>query len=342
VTSGLWPTAIPGPLAGLKVIDLSQQLPGPYASYLLAELGASVVKVEPPGGDQARTVDPGMYARLNSSKRIIEADLKTDAGRAILYELVKDAGALVEASRPGVAARLGADPRTLSAFNPRLIYCSISGYGQRGPLATRGVHDLNVQASIGALDYLPEGMNRVGVPWVDLAAGAMASLSVTAAWHGGRSGVIDLGMVDIAASWAAIKPGALTDVEPVYGIVATRDGRRFAIAVLEDPVWQRLCRALGWSDWADDERYRSPESRRAAAAQIRVRLDAAVSAMESAEFRNLIESHDLPVTAFAPVDDDTREQLALRGVGDSERSHVPPVNAWWAGEDSPAQGGVLE
>lgn len=315
-------------MAGLRVVDLSQQLPGPYATFLLAELGASVIKIEPPGGDFARRVDAAMYEQLNGGKHIIELDLKSDEGRRTLQELVADAGAIVEASRPGVAARLGADPATLCGLNPNLVYCSLTGYGQNGPLSSRAAHDLNIQAAVGALDHVGDGMDRVGVAWADLAAGGMAALAVTAAWHGGQSGLIDLGMLDVAASWATLKPGGLTDREPTYGTVTTRDGQRFAIAVLEDPVWFRLCGALDWTDWIDDPRFGSPWDRRDNGPEIRARLDTAVSALDAAQLDALARSADLPLTAFSPTDPETAQQLSMRGFGRGPRSHVPVPVPW--------------
>ena len=326
--SPLWPVPVSGALTGLRVVDLSQQLPGPYSTFLLAELGASVIKVEPPGGDLARRVDAAMYEQLNAAKRVIELDLKSHAGRDTLRQLVIEAGAVLEASRPGVVQRLGADPETLSGLNPHLIYCSLTGYGQRGPLASRGAHDLNIQAAIGALDQIGDGMDRVGVAWADLAAGMMAALAVTAAWHGGQAGLIDLGMLDVAASWATLKPGALTDREPVYGTVTSRDGQRFAIAVLEDPVWQRLCVALGWTDWVDDSHFESPRDRRAHGPEIRARLDATIAGLDAARVDELARSADLPLTAFAPAAPAATEQLTMRGFGGGPRFHVPVPVPW--------------
>jgi crotonobetainyl-CoA:carnitine CoA-transferase CaiB-like acyl-CoA transferase len=146
----------------------------------------------------------------------------------------------------------------------------------------------------------------------------------------------------VAASWAATKPGAFTNVEPAYGTVTTRDGRRFAIAVLEDQVWQRLCRARGWTEWLGDERLRSPEDRRANQAELHARLDAAIAAIDSDQLIELIETYDLPLTAFLPPVSATNEQLALRGFGSGSRSHVPPVAQWPALDKSQDDTGGTE
>ena len=192
MSDDIWPEpASDGPLTGLRVVDLSSQLPGPYATALLADLGASVVKIEPPAGDVARRVDPTMYERLNRRKTVIRLDLKSIEGRARLHALVEEAAVVLEAWRPGVAQRLAADPAFLSAINPNLLYCSLTGYGQDGPLAGRGAHDLNIQAAAGALDS-SVGTDRVGVAWVDLATGQAAALALAAHWHAGPSGIIDV------------------------------------------------------------------------------------------------------------------------------------------------------
>src|SRR6185437_10877292 len=128
------------PLAGRTVVDLSQQLPGPFATLLLRSLGARVIKVEPPAGDPAREIDPPMFARMLADKEVVVIDLKSEAGKAELRRLVTDADVFFEGFRPGVAARLGADWETLSGFNPRLVYCSLSGYGASGPLAGEPGH----------------------------------------------------------------------------------------------------------------------------------------------------------------------------------------------------------
>ncbi len=139
------------PLAGLRVLDLSELLPGPYATSLLADLGAEVVKVERPGGDNARAIVPDMVEALNRGKRSICIDLKTEAGRAVLRSLAERSDVLVEGFRPGVTRRLGVDYDSLSALNPRLIYASVSGYGASGPQALRPGHDLNYLSAAGVV-----------------------------------------------------------------------------------------------------------------------------------------------------------------------------------------------
>ena len=142
--------AYDGLLTGVRVLDFSIWRPGPYATQLLADLGADVLKVEPPGGDPMRAF-PDLFASLNANKRSIVLDLKDDQDRARAHELVADADALVEGFRPGVMDRLGLGYEAVRERNPAIVYCSISGYGQTGPLAEVPGHDLNYQAFAGVL-----------------------------------------------------------------------------------------------------------------------------------------------------------------------------------------------
>src|SRR5438093_11930092 len=143
-----------GLLAGLRVLDLSIWRPGPYATQLLAEIGADVLKVQPPGGDPMRAY-PDLFASLNANKRSLVLDLKDDVGRSRALELAADADVVMEGFRPGVAERLGVGDEDVRAVNPAVIYCSISGMGQDGPLALSPGHDLNYQAWAGVL--APDG-----------------------------------------------------------------------------------------------------------------------------------------------------------------------------------------
>src|SRR5437899_9756518 len=191
-----------GLLAGLRVLDLTVWRPGPYATQLLAEIGAEVLKVEPPGGDPMRAY-PDLFASLNANKRSLVLDLKDRAGRARLLELAADADVVIEGFRPGVAERLGAGYEHVRAVNPRAIYCSISGMGQDGPLRLAPGHDLNYQAWAGVL--APDGAAPVvpAVPVADLAGGMAAALGVCAAvvrrLVTGEGERIDVAMGDVLA-----------------------------------------------------------------------------------------------------------------------------------------------
>ena len=294
-----WGAARTGPLTGVRVLDLSQQLPGPYGTALLASLGASVIKVEPPAGDPARQIDPPMFDRLNRDKSIVTIDLKSDTGRYQLAALLVDAKVFIEGFRPGVAARLGVDPDRLLARHESLLYCSLSGFGQTGPLAQQPAHDINVQAAAGALAP-DERHDRIGVAWVDLSAGMTAALSIVAAIHGGRTGYLELSLFDTALSWAELKPNAAAAREPVYGTVRASDGSSFAISLLEDAGWPRLCAALGWTDWQTDARYVDYQSRLGGAVEIRARLDETFARLDSAAVMGLSERFDVAIVPLDP------------------------------------------
>ncbi len=301
-----------GVLAGMRVLDLSQQLPGPYATFLLTCMGASVTKVEPPGGDPGRHLDPEMFQRVNAGKCSVFLDLKSGRGRAVLDDLIVESDVLVEGFRPGVTARLGCDDAAVRRLRPSIIYCSISGMGQDGPLATHPTHDLSLQAMVGNLrDSGPS--DRIGVPWVDLATGTSAALAIVAAWHAGTSAYLDMSMLDAARSWSSIKPAAIGEAEATYGVVRAADGH-VVLALLEDSMWRRLCAALGWHDWVDDASLGTYVRRRRHAARIRARLDEALESRTVGEIVELAEKFDLPI---GRVDADeapaVQEQFAARG-----------------------------
>ena len=253
--------AYDGLLSGIRVLDLSIWRPGPYATQLLADLGADVLKIEPPGGDPMR-VFPELFARLNAHKRSVALDLKGPAGRTRAYELVADADALVEGFRPGVAARLGMGDAAVREVNPDLVYCSVSGFGQDGPLAARPGHDINYQAYAGVL--APRGGPPVesSLPIADLAGGTFAVLAVCAALLGrsrtGDGERVDVAMADVLATWTG--PLASTAVAgsdqplgalPTYGSFLTADDRWITLGVLnEQHLWAAVCDVIGLEDLA--------------------------------------------------------------------------------------------
>jgi alpha-methylacyl-CoA racemase len=252
-----------GLLAGIRVLDLSIWRPGPYATQLLVELGADVVKVEPPGGDPMR-VFPTLFAVLNAGKRSAAVDLKDTTGRRAVLELASEADVMVEGFRPGVVRALGVDDEQVRRVNPSVVYCSISGYGQRGPLAEHSGHDVNYQAWAATLE--PRTTDEAPVvprpPIADLAGGAYAALAVCAALvrrsSTGEGESIDVSMADVLASWTgAVPPLTLPDGQEVggqvagYGTFRTADGGWMALGVIsEDHFWAGLTRALGLDDAA--------------------------------------------------------------------------------------------
>ncbi|HEY1634813.1 MAG TPA: CoA transferase [Acidimicrobiales bacterium] len=263
------PASQPGPgrggplLDGIRVLDLSIWRPGPYATQLLVELGAEVVKVEPPGGDPMR-VFPTLFAVLNAGKRAVAVDLKDAYSRDAVLERAASADVVVEGFRPGVVDRLGVGDSAVRARNPSVVYCSVSGYGQDGPLRLLPGHDLNYQAWAGVVEPRSGGDDGPVVgrpPIADLAGGSYAALAISAALvrreRRGEGERIDVSMTDILATWTgALPPLVMSDGQslgdlPGYGTFATADGGWIALGVLsEDGAWSNLVRALGLDDAA--------------------------------------------------------------------------------------------
>jgi crotonobetainyl-CoA:carnitine CoA-transferase CaiB-like acyl-CoA transferase len=228
---------VDGLLAGLRVLDFTIWRPGPYATQLLAELGADVLKVEPPGGDPMR-VYRSLFASLSADKRSIVLDLKNDGDRARAVELAADADVVVEGYRPGVADRLGVGYDAVREVNPSVVYCSVSGMGQDGPLAQVPGHDLNYLAWAGALS--PEGgeAREPAVPVADLSGGMAAAFAICAA----VVRRLQTGAVRAEASGVDRESQA----PPGYGTFDTADGRQLSLGVLtEDHFWRPLCETLG-------------------------------------------------------------------------------------------------
>ena len=245
-------------LDGVRVLDLGIWRPAPFATQLLAEMGATVTKVEPPGGDPMRMF-PSLYRTLNERKRVVELDLKSDDGRATVSELVVTADVVIEGFRPGVADRLGVGHARVFELNPTVVYCSISGYGQDGPLSDTTGHDLNYQGWTGFLAARAPEINRPGVPVGDLAGGTYAAMAICAAVvrrdRTGRGTRIDVSMADVLLSWAAPEIGGAlassTDPGtnfPGYGTFGCADGFVTLGIVSEDPFWRDLCDVLELGD----------------------------------------------------------------------------------------------
>ena len=245
-------------LRGVQVLDVGIWRPAPYAAQLLAELGASVTKVEPPGGDPMRAF-PSLYANLNGRKTVLELDLKSDGGQSAVLALLAEADVVIEGFRPGVASRLGVGAAEASAANPRVIHCSISGFGQDGPLSGVSGHDLNFQAWSGVLGARAPESTVSGVPIADLAGGAFAAMAISAALaRRGLVGIdqydgehIDVSMADVLVSWAGPEAGgSLAGGDepganfPAYGTFVCLDGSITLGIVTEDRFWRDLCAAL--------------------------------------------------------------------------------------------------
>ena len=277
-------------LRGVRVLDLTRMLAGPYGTMLLADLGAEVLKVERPGtGDEIRAVGPHFvhgesvyFLSVNRGKRSLAIDLSRPAGRDLLLRLAARCDVVVENFRAGVAERLGCDAATLQAVNPRLIVCGITAFGRTGPDRDLPAFDLTLQARGGMMSLTGDPAGdpvRCGVPMGDLAGGLFAALAVSAAlYERERTGVgrfVDLSLLDCQVGLLTYAAGnwlmAGDDMGPQgsghahavpYQRFATRDGH-LVVAVFTDAFWPAFCRALDRPAWAADRRLATNAARRA-------------------------------------------------------------------------------
>src|SRR5215468_4098939 len=271
----------PRALEGLRVLDQTQVMAGPFCAMLLADMGADVIKIEPPGGDATRAMDlelsPGVSApflAVNRNKRGLVLDLKRAEGVAVLKKLATTADVLIENYRPGVAARLGVDYATLSAVNPRLIYCSISGFGQTGPYADRGGYDLIAQGMSGIMSATgsPDGPPvKVGVPIADLGGGLFGVVGILCAIRArrvtGRGQRVDTSLFEAGlalSAWEATeywytgqipkRLGTAHRLNAPYQAFRASDGH-FTVGAANSRLWPRFCQLLGLDRLVDDPRF---------------------------------------------------------------------------------------
>ena len=278
-----------GPLAGVKVLDLTQIMAGPMCTMLLADMGANVIKVERPGaGDDTRRMGSrltgdisGGFLALNRNKRSIALDLRAEDGKAVFRRMAETADVVAENFRPGVMDRLGLGYRALSEINPRLIYASISGFGGTGPYRSRGGFDLVAQGMSGLMSItgFPGGPPaKVGVPITDIGAGSFTAFGILAAYiHAQQTGQgqqVDGSLLEAGIAftvWESSEyfangeiPGPLGSAHRVnapYQALRTSDGY-INIGAASQPTWEQFCRAIGQEALIDDSRYREPNDRK--------------------------------------------------------------------------------
>lgn len=309
-------------LAGLVVLDLTRLLPGAFCTQLLADLGATVVKIEEPGrGDYNRAFEPlnvaesGSFLLLNRNKKSVTLNLKTGEGKAILKRLALRADVLVEGFRPGVMDRLDVGYETLARDNPCLVYCAISGFGQDGPFAKAPGHDLNYMAIAGALPLFAKAGEDPIVPGLSIAdqggGSLMAAFGILAAVLArratGRGQFVDVSMTDGVVAWlayhaadrffAGIEPKGgerrFLGQAPCYNVFRCADGRCITLGCIEENFWHRFCDLAGLGDLKDRQ---WPEGAEAAAQMARV--GDLMASRTCAEWMDLLGPADLPV---APV-----------------------------------------
>jgi crotonobetainyl-CoA:carnitine CoA-transferase CaiB-like acyl-CoA transferase len=338
------------PLHGIKVLDLTRLLPGGYATLIMADLGADVIKVEEPGkGDYIRWTPPivgefsASHIALNRNKRSLTLNLKKDGGRAAFMKLVRDADVVIESFRPGVMDRLGVGFDSLRAVNPRLVYCAISGYGQDGPRAQEAGHDANYMGYAGALSIMGEEGRRPVIPGLqigDLAGGGMAAvIAIQAALlkraTTGEGEFCDISMMDGAVSWLSIHAAEfvatkkipkrelmhLSGAYPCYRVYPAADGW-LAVGALEPQFWSALCDSLDRSDLNDDA-FATGDRR----AEVIAELEALFKTKTRAEWLDHFDGRDVcvgPVNDLAEAFDDP--QIRHRAM--IVEHEVPGSGAW--------------
>jgi crotonobetainyl-CoA:carnitine CoA-transferase CaiB-like acyl-CoA transferase len=331
------PVSTAGPLSGIRVIDLSTVLAGPYATMVLADLGADVVKVEPPEGDATRGWGPpwvgdadqgtrtaAYFLAVNRNKRAVRLDLKTEAGAAILRRLLTDADVLIENLRPGSLDRLGFDDDTLRALNPRLVHLAITGYGTTGPGAVRPGYDFVIQAAsglmsiTGAPDDAGGHPTKVGVAISDVVTGLFATIGILAALIGRGDGDRRGQRVDVALLGATLavlvnqaqnafvtgrSPQRLGNAHPnivPYESFATADGE-LVVAVGSERQWLRFCAAIGLPALADDQRFATNGDRVDRRAELRSILEERLAQRPTDDWVAVLEDAGIPNSPIADI-----------------------------------------
>ncbi len=319
------PRLLTGPLSGAVILDLSRILAGPYCTLLLHELGARIIKVEPPQGDDARAYGPfkdgqsQYFAAINRGKESIALDLKQPADRAILERLLARADVLLENFRPGTMEKLDLGWDVLHARHPRLIYAAASGFGHTGPESKKPAYDMIVQGLGGIMSVTGHpgaAPARIGVSIGDLGAGIYTALGIASAlYHRERTGEavkVDVSMLDCQLSLmenpamryftTGVVPGPMggrhATITP-FAIFETQD-KPIVIAAGNDGLFRKLCAALGQPGWADDPRMATNESRRGVAAELSEMIEAALATHPAAHWLALLEAQGIPA---GPIND---------------------------------------
>lgn len=330
-----------GPLAGVRVLDLSRVLAGPYCTTLLYELGADILKIEMPGhGDDTRAFPPFKngesvyFASINRGKRSLALNLKDDGDRAVFEKLLARADVLIENFQPGAMTRLGLDYEALKKRHPQLLYASISGFGHTGPYRDLPAYDLIVQALGGMISINgPEGGPgvRLGISLADLAAGVFAALAISSALYerraSGKGRFIDIAMLDVqtmllesalvrqlATGETQAPTGSRHPVITPFDVFAAKDGP-IAIGCANESLFAAFCAVVGRSDLLADQRYDTLFARFANHRALKVEIEAALKARGVAEWTSLFRAAGVPAAPIHTMADVVRdEQLTARGM----------------------------
>lgn len=326
-----------GPLAGIKVIDLSRVLAGPYCTGMMADLGAEVIKIEVPDhGDDSRHLGPFIegesvyYGLINRGKRSIELDLKAEEDRAILFQLVKESDVVVENFRPGVTKRLGIDFDSLKQHNPALIYASISGFGQNSPLASYPAYDIVAQAMSGLMSVtgFPEtGPTRSGESIGDVCAGMFASWAISSALfarerHNEAAQYIDVAMVDVLLSMQLTglsnlfahdkAPSLVGNRHPVstpFDTYQAKDGL-VVIAIASEKLFQRFCECMGKMHLCQDSRFQDDPSRTRHHGELRAEIEGWTAQKTVDEVCDLLLNAGVPASPIHNLQQATQSEHA--------------------------------
>ena len=315
----------PVALEGIRVLDVTQVMAGPYCAMMLADLGATVIKVEPPAGDSTRQMPGGSgtdspaFNAVNRGKRSIVLNLKTAEGREVFTRLAQSSDIVIENYRPGVMTALGLDYAALSVSHPRLIYASISGYGQTGPQRGKGGFDLIAQGVSGILSITGEPGGapvKAGVPVTDLGAGLFALVGILAALESRhRTGVgqqIDTSLVDAGVAlsvWEATEyfsgagvPTALGSAHRMnapYQAIRCADGY-ITLGAANERLFRKLSAVLGHSEWGDDPAFADNASRVKNRERLAARIESITVTQPRAHWLSLLEANDIPC---GPIND---------------------------------------
>lgn len=336
------PTAHTGPLAGMRVLDLTQIMAGPTCSMMLADMGADVIKVEKlPGGDDSRTYRQPLvhgvsapFMIMNRNKRGIALNLKLEQGRAILLRMVEEADVLVENFRGGTLEKLGLGHDVLSQANPGLIYCAISGYGRNGPYADKGGFDLIAQGFSGLMSVTGEPGRppvKTGNPVSDMNAGILAALGITAAYvhklKTGQGQIVDTSLMDAALQqtyWHAavffatgVSPGPTGSAHLLtapYQAFQTSDGW-INIGGANQSNWERVAEVLGHPEWRDDPRYATNSDRMSNLAALTEAMNAVLKTRSRADWSAALDAAGVPAGPVHTIGEAlTHPQTLARGM----------------------------
>ena len=312
-------------LDGLRVLDVTQVMAGPYCAMVLADLGADVIKIEPPAGDSTRVMpgavglDSPSFNGVNRGKRGLVLNLKSAEGRGVFLRLARSTDIVIENYRPGVMAALGLGYETLAAENPRLIYASISGYGQTGPQRGKGGFDLVAQGVSGIMSVTGEpggAPAKAGVPLTDLGAGLFALVGILAAVeHRHRTGLgqqIDASLVDAGVAlsvWEATEyfagagvPTALGSAHRMnapYQAIRCADGF-ITLGAANDRLFRRLCDLVGHPEWLERAEFATNAARVANRARLAAEIETITSRQPCGHWLALLDAHDIPC---GPIND---------------------------------------